>query len=92
MYKIFAHFQKFSISILAIYYVVFVLLGLCTLYITFILAFSGALPNHYVDDFNFKLIYDLALVIGFVNLFLSIAGIIILIVKQVQAKRKKYES
>lgn len=49
--------------------------------ITYILAFSGALPNHYNSEFESKFANDLALFSGIVSMVFCVTGFFTLLFK-----------
>lgn len=81
-FKIIFHFQKLSNKLLFLYYILFFVMGFSALAITYILAFSGALPNHYSNEFESKFMNDISLFSGLISVLLSISGIFTLLVKQ----------
>lgn len=87
--KIIFHFQKLTKKAIVLFYLAFILTGLSALIITYILALSGALPNHYMSEFDTKIINDVSLFIGVVSIVLSATGPTILLSKQILGRAKK---
>ncbi|MBL1179907.1 MAG: hypothetical protein HND27_02260 [Bacteroidetes bacterium] len=87
-YKIIFHFQKLGNKLIFLYYILFFVLGFGVFAITYILAYSGALPNHYNSEFESKRMNDLALFCGLVSMILCVTGFFTLLFKHLFFRSK----
>lgn len=86
LYKAVYGYSKLPKKAIVLYTVLFLVIGISSTFITVLLALSGTMPNHYVAEYDYKLVNDISLFSGIAAILLSFIGLVFVLIKLMRRK------